>query len=102
MRASDQGFFRQLGSVAGYMAGLALLFIGFVALLGFPWRWVLPTVVVLEVLAILLVLRVEYSARRVDGASGWMTFGFLFGHAWLFGGAALLRLAVWLWQHFVH
>lgn len=76
---------------------VALLFVGWLALLGFPWPWAIP----LELLAMLVVLGMEYSARDVGGASGWMTFAYLLGHTWLFGGALLLRLLLWAWHRLV-
>ncbi|AZY48489.1 hypothetical protein [Bordetella avium] len=98
MRAVDRNYIKQLLSIAGYMSGLALLFVGWVALLDFPGHWAIPTAVVFELALIALVLRSEWAGRRVDGAAGWMTFGYFLGHAWLFGGAAVLRLIIWLWQ----
>jgi hypothetical protein len=101
MKASDRSTAKALLGVAGYMAGLACLLVGWVALLAFPWSWVVVAVAVLEAAAILLVVSVEYASRRVDGAAGWMTFAYLMGHIWLFTGAAALRLGVWLWQLWV-
>ncbi len=98
MKKSYRSAVKSMLEVALCTGGLALLFVGWVALLWFPWDWVVPTVAVLEALAVLLVLKLELSARSVNGAGGWMTFGFVLGHAWLFAGAAVLRVVVLLGQ----
>jgi|GEM_PF-5658173 len=78
------------------MIGLALLFVGWVALLHFPWDWIVPSVAILEAIAICIVLLTEWSARKVNGAAGWMIFGFLMGHAWLFVAALALRALIFV------
>lgn len=98
MKKPDYYLEKQVLQLGAYMAVLALVFVGWVALLAFPWGWVVPAVAVLEVVAVAVVLCLEYSGRHINGAGGWMTFGYLFGHLWLFAGAGALRLLVWLWQ----
>ena len=98
MKESFRFALKSMLEVAVCTGGLALLFVGWVALLSFPWDWVVPAGAVLEALAVLLVLKLELSARSVNGAAGWMTFGFVLGHAWLFAGAAVLRVVVLLGQ----
>jgi hypothetical protein len=101
MKASERGTEKALTGLTGYMAAVACLFVGWVALLMFPWQWAVPAVAVLEVIAIMAVLGFEYSSRHVNGAGGWLTFAYLMGHLWLFAGAAVLRLLVWGWQTWV-
>jgi hypothetical protein len=84
--------------VAVYMGGLALLFVGWVALLGFPWGWVVTAVAIIEVVLMAVVLGMEYASRNVSGAGGWMVFAFIMGHVWLFAGALVLRAAIWIFQ----
>lgn len=98
MKASDRGTGKVLSGLTGYMVGVAFLFVGWVALLSFPWQWVVPSVAVLEAIAILVVLRFEYTSKDVNGAGGWLTFAYLMGHLWLFAGAGALRLGLWLLQ----
>jgi len=79
------------------MLVVALLFVGWLALLAFPWHWAVPV----ELLAILPGLMLEYSGRNVGSAAGWMTFAYLAGHVCLSGAVLLLRLALWPWHKVV-
>lgn len=98
MNHSQENVVKQFCSIALYMLGVAALFVGWVALLGFPWEWVIPAAVIVELIAICLVLLFERSASDVSGASGWMIFAFIMGHTWLFVGALVLRIIVWAIQ----
>lgn len=97
----SKGFWRyswEYLSEVRYFLVVPLLFVAWVALLSFPWGWVVPAVAILESVLLVIVVAAEYSARSVNGAGGWMTFGYMLGHAWFFLGAGVLRLIVGLWQ----
>ena len=79
---------------------VAALFIGWVALLHFPWVDAVQTVLICEAIAIVLLLLAESSAGSVNGAGGWMFFGFMIGHVILFLSAGFLRVVVFLWTLF--
>lgn len=76
----------------------AVIFIGWVWLLHFPWLWVLQATIAIEIILILLVIFSEKQASDVNGAGGWMVFGFIMGHAYLAIGITLFWLLVWLMQ----
>lgn len=76
----------------------AVIFIGWVWLLHFPWLWVLQATIAIEIILILLVIFSEKQASDVNGAGGWMVFGFIMGHAYLAMGITLFWLLVWLMQ----
>lgn len=78
----------------------ALIFIGWVWLLHFPWLWVLQATIAIEIILILLVIFSEKQASDVNGASGWMAFGFIIGHAYFAIGISIFRILVWLMQRF--
>lgn len=83
-----------LGGLVGvgfWMMLLGALFVGFVYLLSFPWAWVVKAAIGLELVLLLMALMMEVSAKDVDGAGGWATFGFVLGHAWIFAAALVLR-----------
>lgn len=90
-----------LGGLAGvvfWMALLGALFVGFVYLLSFPWAWVVKAAIGLEVLLLAIAVMMELSAKDVNGAGGWATFGYLLGHAWLVAVALVFRGLVLLGQ----
>ena len=76
------------------------LFVGWVALLHFPWVDTVQIVLIFEVIAIGLLLLAESSAGSVNGAGGWMFFGFMIGHVILFLTAPFVRAIIFLWQLF--
>ena len=76
----------------------ALMFIGWVWLLHFPWLWVLQATIAIEIILILLVVFSETPASEVNGAGGWMAFGFIIGHVYFAIGISIFRILVWLMQ----
>lgn len=98
MNNSNRAYLSDLLSVASWMTGLGAAFVGFVYLLSFPWDWVVPAAIGLEVVLLVIAIRMEFSARQVSGAAGWATFGFVFGHIWIFAAALVLRGIVLLGQ----
>ncbi|GHC59033.1 hypothetical protein GCM10010096_35400 [Alcaligenes pakistanensis] len=84
--------------VAFWMVLLGALFVGFVYLLSFPWTWVVKATMGLEVLLLALALMMEFSAKDVNGAGGWASFGYILGHAWLVAAMLVFRGLVLLGQ----
>ncbi len=55
----------------------------------------------LEVLLLAIVLMMEFSAKEVNGAGGWATFGYILGLAWLVAAALVCRGLILLGQWLV-
>lgn len=65
-------------------------------LLRFPWRWLLKTVIVFEIVIAILVFVIELDARKTPGNSGWIM---IFAAVFQIYFAVLLmltRLVIWL------
>lgn len=75
-------------------------FVGWIALLHFPWEYAVRTAMIFEALLIALLLVAERDAAGVNGAGGWMSFGFFIGHVILFLSAGFFRILVFLWGLF--
>lgn len=76
------------------------LFVGWVALLNFPWHYSIYVALIAEVLFIIFLLLAEKQASTINGAGGWMSFGFFIGHIILFMSTAFFRILVFLWGLF--
>lgn len=92
--------FKDLIFVLGAVIAIGLLFVGWVALLHFPWEYSVRAALIFEAILITLLILSENDAASVNGAGGWMTFGFMIGHVILFLSAGFLRILVFLWGLF--
>lgn len=72
-------------------------FVGWIALLNFPWQYAVRTAIIFEAILIIFLLLAEHDAK---GAGGWMSFGFFIGHVILFLSAGFFRILVFLWGLF--
>lgn len=79
---------------------VGLLFVGWIALLQFPWVYSVKAALIFEAILITFLIMAENDAARVDGAGGWMFFAFMLGHVILFSSAGFFRVLVFLWGLF--
>ncbi len=98
MQNNSRSVLHPLWEVSKILLPIALLFIGWIWLLHFPWSWLFKVILFLDVLAVILVLFAEYQASSVNGAGGWMTFAFMILHLYAAVVIGIVRLLLWLWE----
>lgn len=72
----------------------AFILVGWTWLLHFPWEWAVKLMCYIQGGLVLLLIYSESSASSVNGAAGWMSFGFFFFELFLFIGLGVLKVAI--------
>lgn len=70
-----------------------------IMVLSFPWSWIIYVVSVIQIILALIVLVMESDAKSVQGASGWMLFGFICLNIYAAMLLGIGRVALWLYQY---